>query len=348
MGFSGCLEFPFYMKSPTEFCRGAAMVLASAVVLTSAAQGAPKKPETAPAEETAARKTSSKASAKKTEAPASDAKPKTKVAPKTPSVPPAPSAAKKTAAAGKKQPASTPAPAGRKTASARTEPAPEAVPAPPPQKKGFFKKLFGGKPKAEEPVAEPNLANAKTAKPAPVKEIKPVKPAPITAAAPVPVEEPKKKRGFFSFLKGRPAVEEETDSKVPDALKIVRPEDWQDHRVVKEDSVGLYEFGPSQSNGPDARFDRGAMVRLKRMEKGWALVETNTGRTGYMDAAALRNAEEGDFNSPVPPAVAAASVAPSAWAPAAPPPDLPDHPDSLGGESGLLLLPPLEPAPKKP
>ena len=160
-------------------------------------------------------------------------------------------------------------------------------------------------------------------------------------------EEPKKKGGFLRFLRGDRDAKE--TAKVPEAAKIPRPDDWQDHRVVKEDGLALYEFGPSQSNGPDERLDTGAVVKIKRVERGWALVEVTGGRTGYVDAAALRNAVEGDFATPPPKVVAStAAVSPEPWAPAPPPPDLPDQPAKMDGEGGLLLLPPLEQTPKKP
>jgi hypothetical protein len=368
------------MKTPTNSRRGAAAAVATAALLTAVSSAAPKKktePTPAPApvveqqpapkksffgklkssvgigkkEETPAPATVETKPAAKT-VPATKGKPpvvqSNKPAPKTPAPVVEKVAEKKSAPVSRKQ-AEKPAPVNGKTAKTKNAPPPAAEPAPAPEKKGFFKKLFGSKSKPEEAPAEPNLAKVKTAKPAPVKEVKPVKPAPNAPGAPVAVEEPKKKRGFFSFLRGdRNASQGDAgDSAVPESEKIVRPADWKDHRVVKEDAVGLYEFGPSQSNGPDTRLDRGAVVKIKRVEKGWALVQTLNGHSGYLDAAALRDAVEGDFTAPVVRSMATASVSPDAWAPAAPPPDLPDHPASLDNESGLLLLPPLELEPKK-
>jgi hypothetical protein len=329
------------MNTSTKLRRGASAVAVTAALLTTAAQGAPKKTEPAPATE-------------QQPAPKKSVTGKQKQSPNVTKKQDSPAAAdtarpaSKTASVAKKSTEDKPASATAKVSKAKADSKLEVEPAPAPEKKGFLKKLFGGKKQLEEQAAEPALAKAKTAKPVPVKDVKPVKPAPSVAAVPAAVEEPKKKRGFFSFLRGdRASSMEEGNSKVPDAEKIERPADWKDHRVVKEEAVALYEFGPSQSNGPDVRLDRGTVVTIKRVERGWALVQTNGGRSGYIDAASLRNAEEGDFAAPVVRAMATASVSPDAWAPAAPPPDLPDHPDALDGESGLLLLPPLELEPKK-
>jgi hypothetical protein len=69
--------------------------------------------------------------------------------------------------------------------------------------------------------------------------------------------------------------------------------------------------------------------------------------TGFMDAKMLRSAQREDFRDPVMPAMASASVNPASWAPAAPPPDLPENPMPAEAEAALLLLPPLELEPKK-
>jgi hypothetical protein len=347
------------MKASTRFLPGTAAAAATALFLTVQAQAAPKKPEPAPAtEQQPATKKSSSAKVKPSAGTAKEepqpaqapqsAKAKGKPVTKT-AAPPVDLQPEKKKGSVTKKKAEEQAPAsGNKIAKAKVDTPPETAPAPPPEKKGFLKGLFGGRKKAEEPREEPALAKAKTAKPVPVKDLKPVKPAPVVPTAPVAaVEEPKKKRGLFGFLRGNKS-DDSADATVPDAEKIERPADWKDHRVVKEETVALYEFGPSQSNGPDARLDRGTVVKLKRVEKGWALVQTNSGRAGYIDAAALRDALETDFAAPVVVrSMATASVSPEAWAPAAPPPDLPDRPASLDTESGLLLLPPLESGPKK-
>jgi hypothetical protein len=324
------------MKTSTELCRGAAVVMTS-LLLAAGTQAAPEKPAPAPAAEQQPSPQSSTSKKKK-----GSLTKKSAAAPAS-KTDPAPA---DTASAKRKS--AVPA----KDAKSKTAGAPEAAPPPPPpeKKKGFLKGLFGKKKDTEEQAVEPALAKAKTAKPVPVKDVKPVKPAPTAAVAPAVAEEPKKKRGIFGFLKGNRAQEENFDSAVPDAAKIAKPADWQDHRVVKEESVGLYEFGPSQSNGPDIRLGPGTMVKIQKVERGWALVQTTAGRSGYVDASTLRNAVEGDFAMavmPVIPATASASLSPKAWAPAAPPPDLPDSPATLDTESGLLLLPPLELEPKK-
>ena len=206
-----------------------------------------------------------------------------------------------------------------------------------PEKKGFIKKLFTKSDKAAP--AEPKLANAKTAKPSPVKEVKPE--AKLARQGDV---EPEKKRGFFGFLHRGGAKSWDDPVEIPVTEKIVRPSDWQDHRVVQDDELAIYSFGPSQAQGPDERLSRGTLVKVKKVTKGWALVEVHGGRTGYLDASMLRAAEKRDFADP--PAQAVASLGLESWAPAPPPPDLPDQPGAMDNEAALLLLPPLELQPK--
>lgn len=245
------------------------------------------------------------------------------------------------------EPKPAPAPAAPKVA-AKTKPAataaPEAAPAAP-EKRGFLKSLFArkDKPAAAEPSTEPKLAGARTAKPEAVKPAKKDETAVAEAEA-------KPKRSLFSFLRRDPVGmdDEFGPAQVPDSDKIERPDDWAEHRVVQEDEIALYEFGPSQSHGPDARLSRGSLVKVKKETKGWALVEMSGGRTGYVDAYALRAAVEGDFNDPAPVIPFMASVTPEAWAPLAPPPDLPEQPGPMNADdAALLLLPPLELEPTK-
>jgi|GEM_PF-2466500 len=327
------------MKPSYAPLRESVVVIATVVMLGVPAHSAPKKTEPQPApEETVLPKNgvvgklkSSTGSKKKTEVaePAAGTKP-------APKLPPAakPKSAKN---------------AGPISVPKATPVAVEATP----EKKGFIRKLFGKKPKPEAD-AEPKLAKVKTVKPAPVKEVKPVKAVkPDEKLARSAEEEaPKKKRGLFGFLRRdrSAAFEEENEgAPVPDDAKIERPEDWAERSIVNDDEIALYEYGPSQANGPDARLGRGTLVKVKQIKRGWALVEVAGGRRGYMDAAALRSAAKDDFRDPAPVVPAMASLSPDYWAPAAPPPDLPDTPAATdNNDAALLLLPPLEPEPKKP
>ena len=140
-------------------------------------------------------------------------------------------------------------------------------------------------------------------------------------------------------LRERPVAEEAA------ADKPERPDDWQERFVVQEKSVPFYEFGPSQAGGPDMDLVSGMVVKeLRRERGGWAQVQLEGGRTGYIDAAALRPAEKTDFLEPLPPVtqLAAAGPAGTPWLPAAPPPDLPDEAPLMDLDGALDLLPPLE------
>lgn len=207
-----------------------------------------------------------------------------------------------------------------------------------PPKKSWLKRLNPwSKPDAS---AVPQLANAKTAKPAPVKEVKPAES--LTADA-----EPKEKRGILGFFKKlrQPA---DDDSTIAEGVKIERPSDWKEHKVVTQSGIGIYSFGPAQSSGPDKRLESGTVVKVKSIRRGWALVEVNGSLTGYMDASALRDAGKDDFSEPPSrtTVVASSGGSPSSWAPLAPPPDLPDQPSAMDADAALLLLPPLELEPK--
>ena len=345
------------MKSSHPHLRGTAVAAAVAGMFTTIAYSAPKKPEPVPVVEQAAPekkrmfgKLKSALSIKKNaEAPALETKSPEKARP---------AAKPKVAANSDVKPATNPVAPGtvaqqEKAATvvkAKTAPKPaapkivvveeKAVP----EKKGIFKKLFGKS--ADESPAEPKLAKAKTAKPAPVKELKPG-----AKLAQESVGEPQKKRGFLGFLRGDGSKSRDGaagSSEIPDSARIVRPADWEEHRVVQDDEIALYSFGPSQAQGPDERLSRGTLVKVKKITKGWALVEVHGGISGYMDASVLRAAEKNDFADPPAPAPAAAmaSLSREAWAPAPPPPDLPDQPGAMDNSGALLLLPPLELEPK--
>jgi hypothetical protein len=237
---------------------------------------------------------------------------------------------------------------------------------PPPAKRGFFQKINPFRPKetppAPAPVAAPlknskkSGAEAKPAAPAPApsraavpaqapaKSLGKAKPLPPTVAAPPAVSETPKKAGFFSRLKSK--LDREPESVVA-FEKPERPADWQERWVVTEESTAFYEFGPSQASGPDLRLPRGQVVKLASASRGWARVELDGGRRGYLGTDQIRQAAETDF---APPALAANSQlaaaaggrTPQGWSPIAPPPDLPDLPMAAGMEDSLLLLPPLE------
>jgi hypothetical protein len=280
---------------------------------------------------------------------------------------PAPAAPAKTVAASKGKtaaaprakavPAAAPAPAVAKKetapakAKANKDLKPKSLPAEQPvvqaadpPKKGWLKGLFS-KNKTEEP-AQPELARAKTAKPAPVKEVKTAtKPVPLVAAD---EPAPKEKRGILGFFrKLREPIADDANAALTDAGKIERPEDWQERKIVTEDGTAIYSFGPMQASGPDRRLARGATVKVRSVRRGWALVEVEGGFAGYMDSSVLREAMQTDFKEPPPPTMVASSGStPSNWAPLAPPPDLPDQPSKMDSESALLLLPPLQLEPK--
>jgi hypothetical protein len=335
---------PYRMKTPLIPLRGAAVALAAAGALTftGAVSAAPKKTEPAAAVEPAPApekkglfsRTKEKLGLKKKEKP--QPVPQTSGTAKAKPVPEA-------------RPAAKPAAAAKSAPAARAKPAPQepAVAEAQPEKKGWFKGRFS-KSKNDtadqnEKAAEPSLARAKTAKPAPVKEVKPaVRPGEAVAAG----EGEKKKRGMFGFLRRlREPIDDVPPAEVAEANKLERPDDWQEHKVVTGDSIALYTFGPNQFNGPDKRLDFGTVVKVTSIKRGYALVTVDGGLTGYMDAAALRDAEKTDFRDPVPPAMASLGISPDNWAPLAPPPDLPDQPSAMDADAALLLLPPLEPKP---
>lgn len=235
------------------------------------------------------------------------------------------------------------------------------APAPPPAKRPFLQKLnpFRKKdpPPAPAPPPVPAKNSKKSAKPAapapavvPPPPVKPVVPPvaaapsrPVTPATNATPPEDTKKAGFFSRLKAR--LDRDPDA-VNQGEKPERPVDWQEHWVVTEDSTGFYEFGPSQASGPDRRLARGQVVKLAQPGKGWARVELEGGKQGYIGTDQMRQATESDFAEPLlrpSSQLAATGASPmQGWSPAAPLPDLPDLPMPSGSENSLLLLPPLE------
>ncbi|MDB6070561.1 MAG: hypothetical protein JWL81_1732 [Verrucomicrobiales bacterium] len=227
-------------------------------------------------------------------------------------------------------PAPTPGPAPAKNS--KKSAAPPAPPAPP-----------AGSPESTRPPAK-NLTTAKTLKPSPSAVPAPAPSlAPAAAVAETSGETPKK-AGFFSRLKAK--LNSDPDAPPP-GEKPARPEDWKERWVVTEDSTAFFEFGPSQASGPDLRLSRGNVVKLAQASRGWARVELEDGRQGYIGTDQMRQAAETDFAEPLLPAgsqfaAATGGPAPKGWSPAAPLPDLPDLPMSPGMENSLLLLPPLE------
>ncbi len=261
--------------------------------------------------------------------------------------------------------ASTAAPAKK----AQPAPAPIIVVEPPAPKRPFLQKLNPFRKKDPPPAPAPAPAPVKNSKkstpvpvpmppagpasaPAPVTDPKPpvkslataktLQPAPVTA--PVPAPEETKKPGFFSRLKSK--LDRDPDA-IDQAEKPERPLDWKERWVVTEDSTAFFEFGPSQSTGPDLRLPRGHVVKLTQSSRGWAKVELEGGRQGYIGTDQMRQAAETDFTNPVLPAssqlaAVGAGSGLQGWSPAPPPPDLPDLPMAAGMEDSLLLLPPLE------
>lgn len=129
--------------------------------------------------------------------------------------------------------------------------------------------------------------------------------------------------------------------------KIPRPKDWTERKVIVEHGTPMYEFGPSQSQGPDMKLVRGTVVKEKKRERGWVLVEVAGGRRGYIAATSMRDALKTDFLEPpkstAPKTMMAASGAnPKSWAPGAPPPDLPDEAPMMDLDGALDLLPALQ------
>ena len=226
----------------------------------------------------------------------------------------------------------------------------------PAPKPSFFKKLNPFQKREALPTAAPPKNSKKSAARAPaapalmiepkppVKSIANAKTLPPTPPAAL-VEEPRK-AGFFSRLKAK--LDQDPEAVVM-AEKPDRPADWNEHWVVTDDSTAFFEFGPSQANGPDLRLPRGQVVKLAQASRGWAKVELEGGRQGYIGTDQMRQATETDFASPMLPAhtqLAAiggrSGASLQGWSPIAPPPDLPDLPMAAGMEDSLLLLPPLE------
>jgi len=216
----------------------------------------------------------------------------------------------------------------------------EPTPAP---RTGFLQKLNPFRKKDPPPAPAPSLAPAKNSKktgpavrPGP-EPVQPSVPAPAPAVAP---EEPKKS-GFFSRLKSKLNQDPGTQLEVE---KPERPADWKERWVVTEDSTAFFEFGPSQATGPDLRLSRGQVLKLSQASRGWAHVELDGGRSGYIGTDQMRQATESDFAPPRPMATQLASVGadPKGWSPSAPQPEMPDLPAIPGMENSQLLLPPLE------
>ncbi len=242
------------------------------------------------------------------------------------------------------------------------QPVPAAVVETPAPKRSFFKRLNPFQKKETPPAAvpapapvknskksgpQPNLAPIKPAVPAeskpPVKSIANAKILPPTPPSAL-MEEPKKP-GFLSRLKAK--LKEDPDAPTL-AEKPERPADWKERWVITDESTAFFEFGPSQANGPDLRLPPGQVVKLTHTSRGWAKVELEGGRQGYIGTDQMRQASETDFAplAVLPPRSQLAAVGSAAaqrgWSPIAPPPDLPDLPMAGGAEDALLLLPPLE------
>jgi len=228
------------------------------------------------------------------------------------------------------------------------ETVPPAPPAPKPsllQKLNPFRKKDPPPPPAPVPTPSKNSKKSVPAKSVPAvpppTSAKPAAPPKPPAAASPSAPEESPKPGFFSRLKAK--LDRDPDA-LSEAEKPERPSDWKDRWVVTEDSTAFYEFGPSQASGPDLRLSQGQILKLGKASRGWARVELEGGRSGYIGTDQMRQAMENDFAPPkitaLPP-LAAGSL-PAAWSPGAAPPDQPDLPSMPGAENSQLLLPPLE------
>ena len=206
--------------------------------------------------------------------------------------------------------------------------APPPAPAPPPVPAGNSKK-------SKVPPATPAAPLIQPA--APASPLGSVSPNPPAALEP----DESKKGGFFSRLKAKFDHDPEVAAV---AEKPERPADWKDRWVVTEDSTAFFEYGPSQASGPDLRLSRGQVVKLSHSTRGWARVELDGGRQGYIGSDQMRQAAQTDFADPMLPTTQLAAIGAGlqGWSPAPPPPDLPDLPMAPGMEDALLLLPPLE------
>ena len=214
----------------------------------------------------------------------------------------------------------------------KKEPPPAPIPPPVPPRNS---KKSGAAPVTSATPASPLLQPSAPAKPL-------VKAAVLPPAPPSgPMTEEPRKAGFFSRLKAK--LDHDPDT-VAVAEKPARPADWKDRWVVTEDSTGFFEYGPSQASGPDLRLSRGQVVKLAQTTRGWARVELEDGRQGYIGSDQMRQAAQTDFAEPMLPATQLAAIGAGlqGWSPAPPPPDLPDLPMAPGMEDALLLLPPLE------
>jgi len=163
-----------------------------------------------------------------------------------------------------------------------------------------------------------------------------------------PVEETPRRGGFWSNPLA--AIRRLRADDLPPEVepeKFPRPQDWTERKVIVEHGTPLYEFGPSQSQGPDMKLVRGTVVKEKKRERGWVLVEVAGGRRGYIAATSVRDALKTDFLEPpkstAPKTMMAASgTNPKSWAPGAPPPDLPDEAPMMDLDGALDLLPALQ------
>ena len=66
------------------------------------------------------------------------------------------------------------------------------------------------------------------------------------------------------------------------AAAAVAPAIGQDVKSVVRDRVPLYESGPEQTTLPEAMLQKNALVRVIRPEFGYCLVETQSGKLGWV------------------------------------------------------------------
>ena len=227
--------------------------------------------------------------------------------------------------------------------------APDGISEPVAKKPGFFARLTGRGGEATDsdtqskslPPSIPGQASLLTRLTS-----KPHKPSLADA--------PEAKQGWLARLT-QPVTNDEDDVPVAPASRKVMPSNWKDMSIVREDGLKFYEFGPSQAQGADMRLNRGTVLEVRKVMRGYAFVEIEKGRTGYVDASLLRKASKDDFREAPSSSrylagmtkvqMQAAQASAAAWAPLAQPPDLPDGPlpSRTEMDAALMLLPPLEP-----
>ncbi len=177
--------------------------------------------------------------------------------------------------------------------------------------------------KTQTALAQEKLAQSKKADPA--------KPTPV------PVE-PAKKPGFLARIFG--GWGGDANSSAVDGSKPLRPLDWAEKHIIKDEDVAAYTYGPSQATGPDDRLAKGTLVTLKRAGKSWSEVELENGRRYTVGSDQIRKAAFDDFADPVVQTAQVGGGSAEYYEPL-PPPNLPEAGGALEPGAPQILLPPL-------